>query len=295
MSKRVLIVADVQGWAFDRIVHGLRKYCRTWKVGACYLRENPVIDHRGYDVILYLCDWLLDPLYSNKLPREKVVLAIRQAGDIGHAAYQTPGELERIASILAVSNQGLWLKYKGMHSQARVAPGGVDTEVFRYTQHQSHNPPRVGYAGSFRCWGKDFRGLDILEEACNRLGYDWRPALREDRMRSVEEMVRYYQTEIDIYADLSKTAGRQNGLLEAGACGLPIVSSDAGIARELIVDGLNGYICDRTADELKNALSKTCTLRAELGQSIRKTIDIHWSWNVQALLFEDLFDEILGS
>ena len=292
--NRVLVVGDVRWWCFERMIRGLKEYCRKWEVDSCYLRESTRIDHKGYPVVFYLCDWLIDPIFKNKIPRKKLILAIRQAGPIGHLIYNEPGELEKTAYLLAVSNPRIYSKYSSRHSNIRILPGGVDTHLFSFKERHLLGTPRVGWAGSIRSWGREFRGLNIIEEACSTLGFLFNPAIREDRRRTLDEMIRYYHDEIDIYVDMSKTAGRQNGLLEAGSCGCPIISSDAGTAHELIDNGVNGFISKRNVQSLIE-----CLRHVELGymaysENIRRSIEYEWSWEVHAPMFEDVFEECLN-
>jgi hypothetical protein len=238
---------------------------------------------------------MTEPIFQNKIPQEKLILAIRQAGELGYPLYTKPGLLKKTVNIVAVSNEGLIDRYSQKHPCVKLAPGGVDTDFFSFKERAQNCPLRIGWAGSVRSWGKEFRGLDIIEDACDILG--WRayfvPALREDRLRTMDEMREYYLNDIDVYVDMSLTAGRQNGLLEAGSCGCRIISCRAGIAESLIQSGHNGYIVDRNKQSLADALYEIIYIPDNFSNAIRKTIEDKWSWSVQAPIFEDIFDECL--
>src|SRR4030043_387575 len=127
---------------------------------------------------------------------------------------------------------------------------------------------RHDFYNNSKNFGAEFRGLNIVKSACEKLNFIFNPAIREEKLRSEDEMVKYYHDEIDIYVDMSIAAGRQNGLLEAGSCGLPIISSRVGIADSLIIDGENGILCDRNVNELVNALQKIISIANKYGENI---------------------------
>ena len=94
--------------------------------------------------------------------------------------------------------------------------------------------------------------------------------------KNVEE----YLKQSDIYVSASKTEGLSLSILEAMACGLPIVASDAGGTKDIVKDGVNGFLF-RVDDEdgMKEALQKLIqdkTLRKTYGQRSREIAE-QWS------------------
>jgi glycosyltransferase involved in cell wall biosynthesis len=90
---------------------------------------------------------------------------------------------------------------------------------------------------------------------------------------------------------MSVAAGRQNGLLEAGSCGKALISTNCGVARELINHGSNGFIVERTRGDLEEALVRIVPYVKNFGLNIRKEVVKRWSWKIQAKTFEDAFNE----
>ena len=68
----------------------------------------------------------------------------------------------------------------------------------------------------------------------------------------------------DLFCLATRSEGCPNVVLEALACGTPIVSTDVGAIRDLVVDGENGFVIGR--DRLY-----------ELEEQVRKALD--WSWD----------------
>ena len=59
-----------------------------------------------------------------------------------------------------------------------------------------------------------------------------------------------YLTSADIYVSTSLSDGASVSLVEAMACGLPVVTTDAGDAGKWIEDGRNGFIVPTKSPEL---------------------------------------------
>jgi glycosyltransferase involved in cell wall biosynthesis len=293
--KKVLVVADCDFWAFAKIYRGIKKYVTSYQVDVHYTDKSHEINHKPYDVVLYLVDHIPSLIFEKGIPREKLIWAIRWGLNIPDmGVYNDKGKLAR-AKILAVSNKALWWRFAPLHQDVRVAPGGVDTDIFSFKDnYELHNPVRVGWSGSYTGRPKDYRGLDIIKAACEIAGMEPKFALREKRLRKEHEMVEYYHNDIDIYVEMSADAGRQNGLVEAGSCGLPVISSKVGIAKQLL-DGTNGILCNRDAGELAVKLALAIERRKEFGRNIRSTIEKTWSWKVQAKIFEQMFNDVVGA
>lgn len=302
--KKALIVYDQEGWVFERMADALMKYCRNWhiaKISAEDLIENP-IKTVPYDVILWLPDYLINSAKKAGIDPKELIIAIRcdvfkKGKDIA-GFYSNGSNLRRSCAGIACANLSLKKRFDRLHPNVYHAPGGVDTEVFRpvnmsYNRSPWHDPPIAGWAGSASNFGPELRGLDLIEKSCVSLKIGFKPCLRESRWRTQEEMVKYYQDEIDIYIDAHEHAGRQNGLLEAGACGKMLVATRAGISEELILSGQNGFLCNRSEEGIKGALYQAMTSdRQKMALAIRGDIERKWSWAMHARQLEEIFDDV---
>jgi glycosyltransferase involved in cell wall biosynthesis len=273
--KKILIVADVPNWAFDNIYKALSKFCKnyhffvqyTQNISSEYLSKN----HVDYDLILYLPDYLIDLLVHAKIPKKKVIIAIRSMSKLNF--FKDANLMNETASAIVVANSKLFESLKTLHPFVVLAPGGVDTEIFIPKENKLHEPIVVGWAGSRDNFGSDFRGLNLIQEACELLGYNYHPALKEEKWRIIQEMVKYYQDEIDVYVDASKEAGRQNGLLEAAACGKFIIATkDVGISNELIKHEENGLLINRSIESIKQALKDIVSRNEYRNRIDRKSV-----------------------
>ena len=294
--KSILVVCDVKDWAFDKIYKNLKNHLTDWNIDVWYAeikepQKNNYLSHKNFDLVLYLCDYNPQILVKMNIPREKVIFAIRS--HVTHYFYKDITNLEKYATCVAASNKYLYDRFN-IFSDITLLQGGVDTDFFTYKERISiSRKPVVGFSASLLYFNREYRGVDILEEACKKVGFVFNPAIKEIRNRNQQEMLEYYHNEIDIYADISKFAGRQNPILESGACNIVPVASKAGISEELIISGYNGVIVDRNVDSVCEGLLLANKNKQEYGKNIRKTIENNWSWKVQSKLFESVFNRIL--
>jgi len=96
-------------------------------------------------------------------------------------------------------------------------------------------------------------------------------------------MPTFYQ-KLDIYLCASLSEGFSLSVLEAAACGLPIISTRVGGCVDLIEDGKNGFLVDRTVDAFvaKIELLKNNDLRNKISMQIVQDVRDKWCWSKRA-------------
>jgi glycosyltransferase involved in cell wall biosynthesis len=90
----------------------------------------------------------------------------------------------------------------------------------------------------------------------------------------------------EIFILPSLCEGMPKTLLEAMACGLPVIGTKIEGTKEVITHGKNGILCDTDRDSIKEAiitLLEDEELKQKLGENARKTIVEHYSLNNLAL------------
>lgn len=102
----------------------------------------------------------------------------------------------------------------------------------------------------------------------------------------------------DVFVHTSSSEGISNAVLEAMACGLAVVTTDAGGMREAVRDGIDGLVvpvrgADATADALVR-LSADPDLRHRLGDSARRRVAGEFRLDQQVAAFADLLHEAAG-
>jgi len=114
------------------------------------------------------------------------------------------------------------------------------------------------------------------------------------------EEVAAYLTASDLFVLPSRFEGLSNALLEAMACGLPVISTRVGGSRDIIEDGVNGLLVEVDAkDQLRDAMERVLSdrqLAAVLGVNARATVeakhDMKSIANTYSNLYRDLTSEV---
>jgi glycosyltransferase involved in cell wall biosynthesis len=188
---------------------------------------------------------------------------------------------------------------------------GVDLTLF-YPLHLerfnniANRPIVIGWAGH-SCWGgfettiEDFKGMNtILQPALKQLSTEGLPIrmLFADRAKIFiphAEMVNYYSN-IDLYVCTSKIEGTPNPILEAMACGVPVISTDVGIVPQILGPKQSEFILtERSVQSLKRAIRRFIehpALFQELSQENLAHIQKQ-SWSLKAEGFADYFQRCL--
>ena len=164
--------------------------------------------------------------------------------------------------------------------------------------------------------GIDEKGIDILISAFKQVG-DKFPFLRliivgkgpqEKYLKSMVEnqginnvvflgIVNHQKIpEILNCADLfvlpSAFEGTPLAVLEALACGVPVISFDVGDISRIITDGLNGYLVkNRTSKALARAIISGIETRSKMQRNCRKTTKNYWASNVIPKIL-DIYNEV---
>lgn len=112
----------------------------------------------------------------------------------------------------------------------------------------------------------------------------------------VEDMSSFY-TGLDLYVNTSLHEGFPMSILEAMSHGLPIVAPKKGGIKEVVVDGLNGYLIEgrdsmRFAQKCL-AFYKDLNLRYRMGIASREKITREYSIETMAWKYYELYSKVL--
>jgi len=104
-----------------------------------------------------------------------------------------------------------------------------------------------------------------------------------------DETARYYKA-LDLYLATGRHEGGPKSLLESMASGVPLVSTKAGMAPDIITDGENAFLCD--VDDINQITQKSLTFLEDKDKKEKivnnglKTAR-QFDWNIVAQQYED--------
>lgn len=184
---------------------------------------------------------------------------------------------------------------------------GVDLERFypndleRFEDRKDKNLV-IGWVGNSQFWGmkdKDLKGVNtILKPAIEELKQEGIAveryfADRQERMIPHDEMCQYY-SKVDILICTSIVEGTPNPVLEAMACGVPIISTDVGIVPEALGEFQKQFILEeRSIECLKKAIQVFDEHPEYLKRCSQENLEriARWSWKYKTQDFKEFFEE----
>jgi len=302
--KKILLVADQPGWIFERHCIELKTRLTEFHIDIVFRKHNVPELSKNYDLV-YVLDPI--PLSYGYPPQSKTIIGLRNEflyrehpnGAKGLYEYGFPGRCVSIKDkcfIFHVVNNRLMNVFKGVvdDKPLLLAQHGVSMSVFNRDQHKRIDGDILRVSTSGR--GSANKGFSIVEEACKELGLISLTTQYGDKKLPKEKMPEFYSN-ADVHVCMSKTEGLNNPILEAGAMGVPVISTDSGAATEMIKDKESGFIIGRNKQALKEALMlmQDKSLREKLGNNLYLEIKNNWSWDVKINDFRSMFEVALNA
>ena len=300
--KRILLVADLRGWIFERHCKEIQKRLTEYHIDITYCRGgvNVAQASAAYDLV-----YILDPMPIAYPPPEKTILGLRceflyKDHPEGAQGLYENGWAGKCASIkdkcciFHVVNQRQMRDFKDVVTDKplMLAQHGVDETIFDRSKCKPvvNDVLNVGTSGRSRSDGK--KGFDIVSKACEKVGARHLTTRYQGGRLTKEQMPQFYNS-IDVYACMSKTEGLCNPILESGAMGVPVISTTAGAATEMINDGWNGLLINRDLESLVKALQRLKSNFIEcraMGNRFEREILDNWTWDVRIEDFRRMFE-----
>jgi glycosyltransferase involved in cell wall biosynthesis len=105
-----------------------------------------------------------------------------------------------------------------------------------------------------------------------------------------------YYSKIDVLVCASKIEGTPNPVLEAMACGVPVITTDVGIVPQAFGPQQKRFILkERSVEHLKAALKEFAQNRAILKKLSEENIHFisSWDWSLKVENFAHFFNSML--
>jgi glycosyltransferase involved in cell wall biosynthesis len=220
-----------------------------------------------------------------------------------------------------------YLKRAGVDSKKiEVINNGVDSDFFkpmdsRYAKkffNIPYNAFTIGFAAKKSSDTHGRKGVDTFFDVINRLskstkedihvvitGPGWSeflPDLKLDNVKlhyheflATSRMPTFYNS-LDVYLICSRIEGGPVTLLEAMACGIPVVTTPVGHVTEIVKDRINGFVFE--IDGVTEACEKILSIRNDrelklrVSENARQTIVGNYRWQQTMLKAQNIYDRL---
>ena len=195
-------------------------------------------------------------------------------------------------------------RYRINPAKIKLLPNAVDVSLFRPMPDLGGEPKRLSFVGRLEPQKNLFTLLDAVKGLDVELAI-YGDGLLRDRLQqhaTVEGMrnatFRGRIPNNALPAELNRSAafvlashyeGNPKALLEAMACGLPVIGSNVDGIRQVITHRENGYLCPPTVEGVRGAIQTVLNdpaLMAKMGQQARRTVMRRYS--LDALVTQEL-------
>ena len=218
----------------------------------------------------------------------------------------------RLADHVIVGNEALADYALRHNAKVSVVPITIDTRIYeaRGTTRTGEDPPVIGWSGSHSTVPHLDGIRPVLEELARirrfRLLVVGTPDYRLERADCVarpwsaaREVLDLHEMDIGIMPLPDDTWTRLRSHLKVRqymGAGIPAIASPAGVNRELIQDGVNGYLADGAVEWLDRIvrLIDDPGLRLAIGRRARAAIEERYSGEVWAARVLQILNRVLG-
>ena len=301
-SRSVLMIADVEGWAYDFIAKSISSKFRKYEASTVYFRDlingTDSVDASEFDVVMgfFWYDMLQRGYLVENLDINKVCVTVQSHNSWlkrGLTVKQVGNLLKEYPAIGFSSNK-LMEKFPSIENKF-YAPTGYEPKKF-------YPRPLPPFEGKLKvCWAGDpetshhgdVKGFyQHILPAIQSLDFVELITTTKANPIKHSKMGDFYSRG-HLYLCMSANEGTPMPLLEAMACGRPVISTNAGIAPE-VVNKQCGWLIPRTTESLIMALeesfSKINKLQSMGVEAFISVEDRVADWS--AMYYEKMFDHV---
>jgi len=301
-NRKVLMIADVEGWAYDIIAKSIVNKFRKYEADIVYFRDiikgNTIIDANDYDVIMgfFWYDMFVRGKLIKNFDLNKICVTVQSHNSWLKRNLKVSDTIKILEQYPAVGfcSEKLMNKFPNIKEKYYV-PTGYDPQKFFPT-------PIPPFEGKLKiCWAGD----PETSHHGDVKGYYEHILPVIEKMENIElitttkanpikhgDMGKFY-SKGHIYLCMSSNEGTCMPILESMACGRPVISTNVGVAPELI-NSENGWLIKRNAVDLMKAVNDCYENMGDLqdmGYLSFKSVEervADWS----SMYYEKLFDSV---
>jgi len=195
-----------------------------------------------------------------------------------------------------IANSKFTVQYIKQHSKLKrigkipIVPGGINQFHFRHDKSQAKNFHAM-YYGSNRPW----KGTGIIETALRGTGLK---ILKMEGLNTPQNQLYKLYNSASTYISAGQVEGFNFPILEAMACGCPVICTDDGGSRDFVKDGINAIVTRRSAPDIRNAVVKLLAdkpLQQKLRiEGLKTASNPKYNWDNATKLLEKTLEVLLA-
>ena len=240
------------------------------------VEARPIFDHNNYDIIYFfyhraLCD---SRLLATPIPLEKIVIAINNEKwtELG-AANEYNIYMKGVGGI-AVCNSFIEKSFKGLHPNIFRVSQSINKNVFFKTGVNKNKRFTVGWSGNYK---NPLKNFELIRDAIS----DTKARFVYANNLSRKDLNIWYNS-LDCVICASKSEGGPLMLLEAGAVGLPVITTKVGLAREIINKNTGIFIENKeTIISAAKVLMKDKAMANYISSNLQKEVLKNWTYEAR--------------
>lgn len=290
---RILLIHDVDDWSFHNISNNIRRVSGQLSPGRhefrAFSRQDWICDP---DMLLDALEWsqahlffwrfdlvsALDVLNISAARRDHLIRLMAERITLTAVydhLYQKQDDLAELGDPFAVSDltfvsstklRSIYTAAAHLPDPVEVCIDGVDTRIFtprRDRPAARQNTMRVGWVGN-SAWGNnigvDMKGFHtiflpgVAQAKQAGVAIETRLADRATAPVARQRMPAFYR-DLDVYVCSSLIEGTPNPLLEAISAGIIVLTTDVGVANDVLGPKQKQLIVERSPDAIATALT----------------------------------------
>lgn len=285
--KRLLVVYDKPGWAYERRAKALRKYApEGWDVyTGQWCEYRSLLSAYEFDVV-FLLDYAMAMSLGQPRPNR---LVVSYNADSNRRKEWWP-RIAEVAEWVIVNNSDRYEHRNGVENCTYI-PNGYDAETFRSVEPLTKRAERVLWIGSHKLRKfKRYASLVVpLQHALTAEGFqcDFRLIPPQDAIR---DMAAWYNSAAYVLCT-STSEGTPNYVTEAVACGCVAVSTLVGNICDWGRDGFNCVMAQPTVESFVDAFRCAKKDRLMLAKNGMAAV-WPWRYEIHAAKYFEVFDRV---
>ena len=263
MPCNVLAIRNFHAWSWSCVWTLLKKYLQQQ---GPYIFED-VIKERTEKI--HLAETKADIILVQNVDSLNLITdntkAVVRIGGIAMQNGLTPSTchmydkiLKQVGAIIG-TNDALSSIGRRVNPNTFTIPNGIDLDLFCVPNRQKHTPFTVGFAGNISVTHyMQYKGYPQIVAACNDLVMD--VVLKgtfygRGQLLHMDMPSKFY-AQIDCLVNASEGEGCSNTIMEALACGVPVIISRVGYHGEYLTDGVNCLFIERTSEDIRAKIKR---------------------------------------